>query len=84
MRDVMFPSPVDELLKDHTEAASIGGIFHFSAKGYPDPWCWGITAPTQNLSIVIAGIDPAIHAESLLAQSLRAASHAGCHHGPPG
>jgi hypothetical protein len=27
----------------------------------------GITARTQNLSIVIAGLDPAIHAENLLA-----------------
>jgi hypothetical protein len=36
------------------------------------------------LSIVIAGLDPVIHAENLLAQSLRAASYAGCHHGPPG
>ena len=42
----------------------------------------GIAARTQNLSIVIAGRDPAIHAENLLAQSLRAASYAGCHHGP--
>jgi hypothetical protein len=33
----------------------------------------GIAARTQNLSIVIAGRDPAIHAENLLAQSLRAA-----------
>jgi hypothetical protein len=44
----------------------------------------GIAVRTQNLSIVIAGLDPAIHAENLLAQSLRAASYAGCHDGPPG
>src|SRR5579863_166231 len=30
-------------------------------------------------SIVIAGLDPAIHAENLPAQSLREASYTGCH-----
>jgi hypothetical protein len=38
----------------------------------------------MRFSIVIAGLDPAIHAENRLAQPLRAASYAGCHHGPPG
>jgi hypothetical protein len=82
------------VLRGHTEANPIGGILHFSASGgfakrnspygLSRPGYWVTTARAQGFSIVIAGLDPAIHAENLLAQSLRAAFAAECHHGPPG
>jgi hypothetical protein len=60
------------------------GARAMSAHGPRRSMALGITARAPYLSIVIAGLDPAIRAENLLARFFRAASHAGCHHGPPG
>src|SRR5580704_5028998 len=95
MRKVIFPSPVDVWFEETIrKPLRLAAFFILACRadlrsvnppyGLSRSRCWGITARTQHLSIVIAGLDPAIHAENLLARSLRAASYAECHHGPPG